>query len=200
MHHTFDPEHLIVNGAGGAFLHPTHVFAGAAFVPPADPAAEATAALYSAARLPCSCRVLPHDAREAWGAGAGGLNALWAGAAAVGAAPSSGGGGGDAGAAVGAAAGGAAAQDGGAAAAGGERRAAAKEAVAAEAALPTAAAAHGHYACDVSYPTPGRSLLLGKKNLHLFRLKNTRCVASVVPPLDGGALRPSRDPDAGLRV
>lgn len=26
-----DPEHLIVNGMGGAFLHPTHVFYGARF-------------------------------------------------------------------------------------------------------------------------------------------------------------------------
>lgn len=29
--HPFDPEHLIVNGLGGAFLHPTHVFAPARF-------------------------------------------------------------------------------------------------------------------------------------------------------------------------
>lgn len=26
-----DPEHLIVNGLGGAFLHPTHMFSGARF-------------------------------------------------------------------------------------------------------------------------------------------------------------------------
>lgn len=52
--HTFDPEHLIVNGCGGAFLHPTHVFAGAAFAPAPDPAAEATAALYSAAQVSVS--------------------------------------------------------------------------------------------------------------------------------------------------
>jgi hypothetical protein len=25
--HLLDPEHLIVNGLGGAFLHPTHCFA-----------------------------------------------------------------------------------------------------------------------------------------------------------------------------
>lgn len=31
--HSFDPEHLICNGAGGAFMHPTHVFAPAAFTP-----------------------------------------------------------------------------------------------------------------------------------------------------------------------
>ncbi len=29
--HPYDPEHLIVNGLGGAFLHPTHVFAPARF-------------------------------------------------------------------------------------------------------------------------------------------------------------------------
>ena len=28
-----DPEHLICNGLGGAFLHPTHVFAHARFAP-----------------------------------------------------------------------------------------------------------------------------------------------------------------------
>jgi hypothetical protein len=28
-YHTFDPEHMICNGAGGAFLHPTHMFAPA---------------------------------------------------------------------------------------------------------------------------------------------------------------------------
>ena len=38
------PEHLIVNGLGGAFLHPTHTFAGAAFgVPGAGAAADARA-------------------------------------------------------------------------------------------------------------------------------------------------------------
>lgn len=31
--HPLDPEHLIVNGLGGAFLHPTHCFAhGAALM------------------------------------------------------------------------------------------------------------------------------------------------------------------------
>ena len=30
--HPHDPEHLIVNGLGGAFLHPTHVFSPARFV------------------------------------------------------------------------------------------------------------------------------------------------------------------------
>lgn len=34
-----DPEHLIVCGSGGAFLHPTHVFNFARFRPPHDPAA-----------------------------------------------------------------------------------------------------------------------------------------------------------------
>jgi hypothetical protein len=32
--HRWDPEHLIVNGAGGAFLHPTHVFRCAAGAKP----------------------------------------------------------------------------------------------------------------------------------------------------------------------
>ena len=30
--HPHDPEHLIVNGLGGAFLHPTHVFSPSRFV------------------------------------------------------------------------------------------------------------------------------------------------------------------------
>ena len=34
-----DPEHLVVCGSGGAFLHPTHVFSYARFRPPHDPAA-----------------------------------------------------------------------------------------------------------------------------------------------------------------
>jgi hypothetical protein len=53
--HPHDPQHLVVNGGGGAFLHPTHVFAGARFPAPDDPAAEATAGLYAAVALPCTC-------------------------------------------------------------------------------------------------------------------------------------------------
>lgn len=34
-----DPEHLIICGSGGAFLHPTHVFSYARFLPRHDPAA-----------------------------------------------------------------------------------------------------------------------------------------------------------------
>ncbi|MEW5320472.1 MAG: hypothetical protein WDW38_011542 [Sanguina aurantia] len=45
-HHMHDPDHLICNGAGGAFLHPTHIFAPARFSLPLDSAAEATASLY----------------------------------------------------------------------------------------------------------------------------------------------------------
>ena len=37
--HPYDPEHLIVNGLGGAFLHPTHVFAPARFASVSTPAA-----------------------------------------------------------------------------------------------------------------------------------------------------------------
>lgn len=54
--HPLDPEHLVVNGGGGAFLHPTHVFAGCRFAPKADPAAEAAAGLYAAVTQPCTCR------------------------------------------------------------------------------------------------------------------------------------------------
>ncbi len=54
--HPLDPEHLVVNGGGGAFLHPTHVFAGCRFAPKADPAAEAAAGLYAAVMQPCTCR------------------------------------------------------------------------------------------------------------------------------------------------
>jgi hypothetical protein len=38
--HPHDPEHLIVNGLGGAFLHPTHVFAPARFASVPDPPAD----------------------------------------------------------------------------------------------------------------------------------------------------------------
>lgn len=44
-----DPEHLIVNGCGGAFLHPTHVFSYSRFACMDDEAAAATAAIYSSA-------------------------------------------------------------------------------------------------------------------------------------------------------
>ena len=60
--HQYDPDHYIVNGAGGAFLHPTHIFAAARFSTVPDPAAEATAALYSNIQEPCTCR---------WGGGEG---------------------------------------------------------------------------------------------------------------------------------
>jgi hypothetical protein len=48
--HLCDPEHLICNGSGGAFMHPTHVFSYARFASIKDEAAEATAAIYSNAR------------------------------------------------------------------------------------------------------------------------------------------------------
>lgn len=34
--------------------------------------------------------------------------------------------------------------------------------------------AGGEYRCASAYPSPGRSMKLGRQNLHLFRLKNTR--------------------------
>uniref|UniRef100_A0A7S0RR47 Uncharacterized protein n=1 Tax=Chlamydomonas leiostraca TaxID=1034604 RepID=A0A7S0RR47_9CHLO len=147
--HSFDPEHLICNGGGGAFLHPTHVFVPAAFTPCADTAADATAALYSAAHLPCTCQVYPYDPSAAWDT----TNpaAAWsARAAAAGSAGSS--------------------------------------------ETPEV----GRYTCRVAYPSPQRSLQLGRKNLHLFRLKNTRfdviggmlyflLVVSVIPRCPGGS-------------
>ena len=55
--HPLDPDHLICNGAGGAFLHPTHIFAGATFRGSApDAASEATAALYASAHQECTCK------------------------------------------------------------------------------------------------------------------------------------------------
>ena len=39
--HLNDPEHLVVSGSGGGFLHPTHVFCYARFRPPHDPASGA---------------------------------------------------------------------------------------------------------------------------------------------------------------
>ena len=32
----------------------------------------------------------------------------------------------------------------------------------------------GQWTCATAYPAPARSLMLGRQNLHLFRLKNTR--------------------------
>ena len=55
-HPLLDPDHLICNGAGGAFLHPTHLFVGASFGSAPDAASEATAALYSSVHYECSCR------------------------------------------------------------------------------------------------------------------------------------------------
>lgn len=37
--HLNDPEHLVVSGSGGGFLHPTHVFSYSRFRPAHDPAA-----------------------------------------------------------------------------------------------------------------------------------------------------------------
>ncbi len=34
--HATDPEHLVVCGIGGAFLHPTHIFSDAQFGPSTD--------------------------------------------------------------------------------------------------------------------------------------------------------------------
>ncbi len=39
--HPYDPEHLIVNGLGGAFLHPTHVFSSSRFASIPDPEVDA---------------------------------------------------------------------------------------------------------------------------------------------------------------
>lgn len=39
--HLNDPEHLVVSGTGGGFLHPTHVFSYSRFRPAHDPAAGA---------------------------------------------------------------------------------------------------------------------------------------------------------------
>lgn len=51
-----DPEHLICNGMGGAFMHPTHVFSYARFASLPDEAAEATAGIYSTPAEQCTCR------------------------------------------------------------------------------------------------------------------------------------------------
>lgn len=48
------PDHLIVNGAGGAFLHPTHVFAEASWYAKHDSAAESIASMHQ-----CKVRVSP---------------------------------------------------------------------------------------------------------------------------------------------
>ena len=51
--HPHDPEHLIVNGLGGAFLHPTHVFSPSRFVSgmPASPGVMGLALSWNQIRL-----------------------------------------------------------------------------------------------------------------------------------------------------
>ncbi|KAG2491434.1 hypothetical protein HYH03_010220 [Edaphochlamys debaryana] len=141
--HPMDPEHLVVAGGGGAFLHPTHVFAGARFRAPPDPAAEATAGLYAAVMQPCTCRIYDPvaSAHVPW-YGSGGV---------YGAMPHGGvtyGNGGTAGAGT---------ADGTAGIIG-----------------YAALGPDGEYTCRSAYPGPETSLRLGRKNLHLFRLRNTR--------------------------
>lgn len=61
QHPLLDPEHLICNGMGGAFLHPTHVFSYSRFACLDDDAAAATAAIYASGRgcvYVCVCAVL----------------------------------------------------------------------------------------------------------------------------------------------
>jgi hypothetical protein len=175
LHHTFDPEHLICNGAGGAFLHPTHIFAPARFAPaPLDPAAEATAALYSAAQLPCTCRVYLHNSNVAWGGSGFGMTAGHApGAAFVSSsyhkhvqppyarmphAPR-----------------------------GGQALPGSQQSVfqqhqdqQVEGSQPSGGTGAGKYMCQVSFPSPQRSLALGRHNLHLFRWASTPATCAIV--------------------
>lgn len=164
--HPLDPDHLICNGGGGAFLHPTHVFAASRFVCPADPAAEATARLYSAALQPCTCRV--YRAEDAAG-GLWGLGPGW---------------GGTYGSALGSSSGtsNTISQPGGMAAHGSTISLAAHASAGAGGVAGGSGGAmyaasigpDGEYACEACYPDVARSVALGRKNLHLFRLRNTR--------------------------
>ena len=40
--------------------------------------------------------------------------------------------------------------------------------------VPLSAARQGEYTCAAAYPTAERSVRLGRQNLHMFRLRNTR--------------------------
>ncbi len=190
--HPHDPQHLVVNGGGGAFLHPTHVFAACRFPAPRDASAEATSRLYADAVQPCTCRVYPTvgglaqlqghagpsaatatstsaAAKQQLGVAAG---AVWPFLGAVEPLPPS------------------------TAAAAGPAALPAKPAKVAAAPTPAVPAAarcagsgskgrysrygfspispEGEYVCSASYPAPHTSQALGRRNLHLFRLRNSR--------------------------
>ncbi|KXZ46777.1 hypothetical protein GPECTOR_40g511 [Gonium pectorale] len=149
--HPHDPEHLVVNGGGGAFLHPTHVFAGSRFPAPEDPAAEATAGLYAAVMQPCTCRIYAPGASMYGGPHGGRFTPP----------PPP-----PPGASTGRAAAAASAAGGFALAAG----AGAGGGISGYASL----GPDGEYVCRACYPSPRTSMQLGRKNLHVFRLRNSR--------------------------
>ena len=57
--HPHDPEHLIVNGLGGAFLHPTHVFSPSRFVSGVVCCTALLSLFRITALLPLHCPALP---------------------------------------------------------------------------------------------------------------------------------------------
>ncbi|GLI59475.1 hypothetical protein VaNZ11_001358 [Volvox africanus] len=167
--HPHDPQHLIVNGGGGAFLHPTHVFAGARFPAAHDPAADATAGLYAEVALPCTCGIYS-PGTALYGGAHGGRLGPWL---ASGGSPPQAldlprGGGGTATsfatpfknptrpvpAAMSVCGRGPGSNSG-------RTEFAAK-------------GPNGEYVCAACYPSPRTSMHLGRRNLHVFRLRNTR--------------------------
>ncbi|GIL77238.1 hypothetical protein Vretifemale_6729 [Volvox reticuliferus] len=169
IRHPHDPQHLIVNGGGGAFLHPTHVFAGARFPAAHDPAADATAGLYAEVALPCTCGIYS-PGTALYGGAPGGRIGPWLASGGWPLRPlgQPGGGGGtstssmtsfkDASRSV------PAAMRASSCGAGGDSGISGFAAKGPE----------GEYLCAACYPSPRTSMHLGRRNLHVFRLRNTR--------------------------
>ncbi|KAL3147784.1 hypothetical protein ABBQ32_002515 [Trebouxia sp. C0010 RCD-2024] len=144
--HPHDPEHLIVNGLGGAFLHPTHVFSPSRFVSVPDPSADE--ATVTSTRP--TANILPRGRSPPRGSSPRGSSPS-RGPSPRGSSPVA--------RFIRASTSGVA------------------DAVAAVKAEDNEEAelwGGGEYHCMAAYPSPSCSMQLGRQNLHLFRLKNTR--------------------------
>ncbi|DBB07470.1 TPA: hypothetical protein ACH3X3_008941 [Trebouxia sp. C0006] len=143
--HPHDPEHLIVNGLGGAFLHPTHVFSPSRFVSVPDPSADE--ATVTSTRP--TANTLPRGRSPPRGSSPRGSSPS-RGNSPRGSSPMA------------------------RFIRGSSPRAADAAAVKAEENEEAELWGGGEYHCAAAYPSPPCSMQLGRQNLHLFRLKNTR--------------------------
>ncbi|KAK9823894.1 hypothetical protein WJX72_006230 [[Myrmecia] bisecta] len=138
--HPYDPEHLIVNGLGGAFLHPTHVFANARFASIPDPAADAAFVRGSLRKARTPKGDSPKGGSPKGGSPRGGSPR------------------------------------------GGSPRISRRVVANGEVGVgklganegADVAGGGGEFRCMAAYPSPERSTQLGRQNIHVFRLKNTR--------------------------